>query len=62
LAAGSMSEAKIELINQMGQQVEVPMNVTLDEITFDTSDLPSGIYLVKMDYRGKLITKKVVVE
>ncbi len=62
LAAGSISEAKIELINQLGQEIEVPMNTTLDEITFDTSELPSGIYLVKIDYRGKLITKKVIVE
>ena len=62
LAAGSISEAKIELINQLGQAVEVPMNTTLDEITFDTSQLPSGIYLVKISYRGKLITKKVIVE
>jgi hypothetical protein len=62
LAAGSISEANIELINQMGQAIEVPLSTTLDEITFDTSELPSGIYLVKVDYRGKLITKKVVVE
>ncbi|MCR9171169.1 MAG: T9SS type A sorting domain-containing protein [bacterium] len=62
LSAGSISEARIELINQLGQTVEVPMNVSLDEITFDTSELPSGIYLVKVDYRGKLITKKVIIE
>lgn len=62
LAAGSISESAIELINQMGQTVEVPMQVTLDEITVDTSDLPTGMYLVKVNYRGKLITKKVIVE
>ena len=62
LEAGSISEAAIELINQMGQLVDVPMHRTLDEITVDTSKLPSGIYLVKMNYRGKLITKKVTIE
>jgi hypothetical protein len=62
LAAGSISEANIEVINQLGQVIDAPMTTTLDEITFDTSALPSGIYLVKVDYRGRLITKKVIIE
>ncbi len=62
LAAGSISEAEVQLINQMGQEIEAPMTTSLDEITFDASELPSGIYLVKLNYRGKLITKKVTIE
>lgn len=60
--AGSISEADIEIVNAQGQLVEIPMNNSLDQISFDSSNLPTGIYLVKVNYRGKLQTKKVVIE
>lgn len=62
LTASNISEANIIMVNQMGQMVEVPMTITNDKITFHTTELPSGIYFVQVDYRGKMITKKVMVE
>lgn len=62
LAAGSISKANIEVLNQLGQVMLVPMEKSLNEIRVDTSALPSGIYFVKMEYREKLITKKVIID
>ena len=60
--AGSISESDIEIHNAQGQLVDVPRTIALDQITFDSKDLPSGIYLVKINYRGKLQLKKLIVE
>jgi hypothetical protein len=46
----------------MGQLMELSMTSTIDKLTFDTKGLPTGIYLVKIEYRGELQTKKIVVE
>ena len=62
IEAGSISESNIEIYNGIGQLVTVPMTSSIDQLTFDTSGLSKGIYLVKINYRGELQTKKVVVE
>ncbi|MFT6982436.1 MAG: hypothetical protein ACJAUD_001203 [Crocinitomicaceae bacterium] len=60
--AGSISEADIEIYNGMGQLMNLPMVAAIDKLTFDSSSLPTGIYLVKINYRGELQTKKIIVE
>jgi hypothetical protein len=60
--AGSISEADIEIYNAQGQLMDVPMTSTLDQLTFESKDLPTGIYLVKIHYRGRLQTKKLIVD
>lgn len=62
IEAGSIAEATIEIYNGMGQLMDLSMTSQMDKLTFDTKNIPAGIYLVKIEYRGKLQTKKVVVE
>ena len=60
--AGSIADAEIEIYNAQGQLMDVPMTATIDQLTYDSKNLPTGIYLVKIEYRGQLQTKKLVVE
>jgi len=62
LAAGSIAEASINIYNSLGQEVELPMVTSTDQITFNTQGLPSGIYLVNINYRGEIQSKRLVIE
>ena len=60
--AGSISEAIIDIYNAQGQLMDLPKTTSIDQIAYDSSNLPTGIYLVKINYRGKLQMKKLMVE
>lgn len=60
--AGSISEATIDIYNAQGQLMDLPKTTSIDQIAYDSSNLPTGIYLVKINYRGKLQMKKLMVE
>jgi hypothetical protein len=61
LEAGSISEADIQVYNSVGQLVELPVNKSSDQVIFDAKSLPTGIYFIKINYRGKTQTKKIIV-
>jgi len=52
--------ANVKLYNVQGQVVEVRTNVR-GTLSFDTSRLPAGLYIVEMELDGHLLTEKVAV-
>ena len=46
--------------DMMGKQVTVPYNQQADKITLHTDNLPAGVYLIKFNIKGILVSKHFV--
>lgn len=58
-----LAEARISLINAMGQTVAKPIQFSNDnEITFDTNNLETGLYYILIEKGEIVTTRKLVVE
>ncbi len=53
---------QIDLFNNLGIRMKVSFNHSPSMIEVDITDLPGGIYLVRIEQDGKVETKKLVVE
>ncbi|MFK8038266.1 MAG: LamG-like jellyroll fold domain-containing protein [Crocinitomicaceae bacterium] len=62
LEAGSIADADVKMYNNMGQLIQLPITKSIDRITFNSETLPAGIYVLKINYRGKLQAKKIIIE
>ena len=62
VAAGSIADADIHIFNSIGQEINIPRQTNIDKVTFNTEGIPSGIYMVNINYRGKVQAKKIIVE
>ncbi len=52
--------ANVKIYNVQGQVIEIRKNVN-GTLSFDTSNLPAGLYIVEMELDGHLLTEKVAV-
>ncbi len=61
----SVSKINIELFDMLGNRLPIinneDLNIGWQDITFDTSNLPNGIYLYKVSIDSKSVTKKLMV-
>lgn len=62
IEAKDISEANITVISILGQKMNIPHTKNRNNIQYDTSNLPTGLYFVNIEYNGKRISKKVVIE
>jgi hypothetical protein len=58
----AIEEAKIQVFNAIGQQINLPKFPSMNQILFKTQDLPKGIYFVTIRIGEEVMTKKVVIE
>ncbi|MBK8875574.1 MAG: T9SS type A sorting domain-containing protein [Bacteroidetes bacterium] len=52
-------EGKLEVINSYGQLMRT-YSLTRNENTFDLSDLPNGIYILKLNTGKSSFTEKII--
>ncbi|WP_187696560.1 family 16 glycosylhydrolase [Xanthovirga aplysinae] len=57
-----LEKAEVMLINTMGKVVWKDSNVVLREQTIDLSNLPSGLYILKLNLGSQKIAKKILVQ
>ena len=58
----SIKDATINIMNSMGQLVNIPFSSTSDRIQFNTSDIPNGVYFVHIKLEGETESRVVVIE
>ena len=62
IKAKNIDTAEISIISSLGQRVSIQHIINQQSIRYNTSNLPSGLYFLTIDYDGKRISKKVVIE
>lgn len=60
--AKDIDTAQISLISSLGQKIKLPQTVNQNSIHYDTQALSGGLYFLNIDYDGKRISKKIVIE
>lgn len=62
LTGEKVDEAQIHVFNAMGQIMEVNTSKEYNQVTFDSSNLSPGIYMIHIDIKGRSFTKRVVIK
>jgi hypothetical protein len=57
-----IEEGSISIFNSMGQKIELNAQLGQDEVSFNTGNLPPGIYLVKIILKGREYTERLIVK
>lgn len=57
-----IEKARVRVLNPLGQEVELPILISQNQLTFETTSLVSGIYFVEVRLGNKVFSEKVVVE
>ncbi|MES2593440.1 MAG: T9SS type A sorting domain-containing protein [Bacteroidota bacterium] len=52
----------LEIVNVLGEKVQVVTNVNLANYSINISNQPKGVYFLNVNLNGKVYTKKIVVE
>ena len=60
MSENSVGTTNIEVLNLMGELIYSIQPTGNTKITFDISDQPNGIYLIKLTSNEKIITKKII--
>lgn len=53
-------QTKVSFYNTFGQLIDLPLSVTGNVLIYDTSSLPSGVYVVQLDRDGVVESMKVI--
>ncbi len=61
LAGEGIDKATISVYNEFGEVCELPESSLTDEVTFNTSSLKSGLYTVRININGRIISKRFVI-
>ncbi len=62
ILGSAIEQADVMLTNLLGQKVVVSSIATVDRLSFDTSNLPRGMYLLTIVSNGITETRKIVLE
>ena len=62
LAGYDLAGTKVSLINNLGQTLNVPTEITATEVQFDLSNQPSGIYFVTVLKNNVRWTEKLILQ
>lgn len=54
--------AQVSVFSMLGQKMNIAHTKNQNSIRYDTSNVPSGLYFVNIDYNGERISKKIVIE
>jgi len=60
--AKNIHDATINIMNSMGQLVNIPSSSSTDRIQFNTTDIPKGVYFVNIKLDDKTESRTIVVE
>ncbi|MCI4666551.1 MAG: PQQ-dependent sugar dehydrogenase [Bacteroidia bacterium] len=59
LAEGQFLDPKITLVSMDGKSLDVPYSVNPKKVEISTSALLRGLYIVKLEHKGRVFTRKI---
>jgi hypothetical protein len=59
---GNSTPKRVVLKNTLGQEVTREVKSLSDEIEIETTELPRGVYIVVVEFSGRQISKKLIVD
>jgi hypothetical protein len=62
LKGNNVHQASVSVFNNMGKQIAIPFAASENKLTFDSKNMASGIYFVRIDRKEGVETLKLLVE
>jgi len=57
-----IKQADIIILDNLSRKINLPLNRSFNKVKFDSKSLAKGIYLVQIQIKNKIETKKLIIK